>query len=101
MIALLQQLNHTETSLRVIAERAMSRTLGGSCQVPLGGFAELEGSALRLRGFVAEPDGSRVLSAEKFITLEGADETAANQLGIDVANLLIQQGADKIMAKLA
>ncbi|MCB6182773.1 hydroxymethylbilane synthase [Leeia sp. TBRC 13508] len=101
VIALLQQLNHTETSLRVIAERAMSRTLGGSCQVPLGGFAELEGSALRLRGFVAEPDGSRVLSAEKFITLEGADETAANQLGIDVANLLIQQGADKIMAKLA
>ena len=101
IIHLLQQLAHPETSLRVIAERAMSRTLGGSCQVPLGGFAELEGNHLRLRGFVAEPDGSRILTAERHLQLGAHPEEEANQLGIQIAEDLARQGADAIMAKLA
>ena len=42
----------------------MSRALGGSCQVPLGGFAEIEEGVLRLRGFVASQDGTRIISDE-------------------------------------
>ena len=41
LIKLMQPLHHLETAQCVEAERAMSRALGGSCQVPLGGFAEI------------------------------------------------------------
>ena len=57
--ALLAPLNHRATAACVLAERALSRALAGSCQVPLGGFAEISGGNLRLRGFVGAPDGKR------------------------------------------
>ncbi|HSD61434.1 MAG TPA: hydroxymethylbilane synthase, partial [Burkholderiales bacterium] len=63
--AMLAPLNHDQTARCVRAERAMSRALAGSCQVPLGGFGEaLPGGRLRLRGFVATPDGRRMARSE-------------------------------------
>src|SRR4030066_110712 len=53
VIALLQPLHHPDTAACVFAERALSRALGGSCQVPLGGFAGGKGGKLRMGGVVA------------------------------------------------
>src|SRR3954453_2070571 len=64
LIELVQPLHHAVTAQCVEAERAMSRALGGSCQVPLGGFAQMDGKFLRLRGFVASQDGTRIISDE-------------------------------------
>lgn len=64
VLALLAPLNDAETAACVTAERAMSRALGGSCQVPLGGYAELQHGMLTLRAFVAEPDGRVVYTAQ-------------------------------------
>jgi hydroxymethylbilane synthase len=96
LIELLQPLNHADTADCVLAERAMSRRLSGSCQVPLGGFAEISGNALHMRGFVATIDGSQVLRAE----VQG-DRSEAEQLGNLLGDRLIAQGADKILAALA
>jgi len=96
LIELLQPLNHADTADCVLAERAMSRRLSGSCQVPLGGFAEVSGNALHMRGFVATIDGSQVLRAE----VQG-DRSEAEQLGNLLGDRLIAQGADKILAALA
>jgi hydroxymethylbilane synthase len=96
IIELLQPLNHADTADCVLAERAMSRRLSGSCQVPLGGFAEVSGNQLHMRGFVATIDGSRVLRAE----VQG-DRSEAEQLGNLLGDRLIAQGADKILAALA
>jgi hydroxymethylbilane synthase len=85
-----------ETTACALAERAVSRALGGSCQVPLAAHAVLEGGRLRLRALVAEPDGSRVLRAET----SGAPE-AAETLGATVARDLLGQGADAILARLS
>ena len=52
---LLRPLHHADTAICVRAERALSRALAGSCQVPLGGFAEIVGNELHLRGFVGQP----------------------------------------------
>jgi len=93
--ALLAPLHHADTATCVLAERAMSRALAGSCQVPLGGFAEMQEGQLRLRGFVATPDGSRLLRAEQ-TTAADAPET----LGEAVAQDLLQQGAGEILAAL-
>lgn len=96
LIKLMQPLHHLQTALCVEAERAMSRALGGSCQVPLGGFAEIANGMLRLRGFVASPDGTRMISAE----LSGKPESGAI-MGAQLALNLKAQGAEEILAALA
>ncbi|MDN5935629.1 MAG: hydroxymethylbilane synthase [Nitrosospira sp.] len=95
LIKLMQPLHHLETAQCVEAERAMSRALGGSCQVPLGGFAEISGEVMRLRGFVANPDGTRMITDE----LSGGREAGA-VMGVQLAQNLKARGADEILAAL-
>lgn len=95
LVELLQPLHHPETAYCVEAERAMSRVLGGSCQVPLGAFAEIINGTLQLRGFVAQPDGRRIVSD----ALNGKPETGI-AMGQQLAQKLIKKGADEILATL-
>jgi hydroxymethylbilane synthase len=95
LVRLLAPLNHHATTLCVSAERALSRALAGSCNVPLGGFAEISGERLRLRGFVGSPDGKQLASAE----LEGP-AAEAEVLGMTLAEKLRALGADAILAAL-
>jgi hydroxymethylbilane synthase len=94
--ALVASLNDPETAHCVRAERAFSRALGGSCQIPLGGYAVLENDVLWLRGFVATPDGKQIVSAE----LRGAPEDDES-IGRILAQMLRDQGADAILEKIA
>lgn len=96
LVHLMQPLHNKETAQCVEAERAMSRVLGGSCQVPLGGFAQIADNVLTLRGFVATPDGEKIISDE----LSGKPE-AGLALGEQLANNLKLQGADEILSALA
>jgi hydroxymethylbilane synthase len=95
LFELVRPLHHLQTAQCVEAERAMSRTLGGSCQVPLGGFAEIAGKVLRLRGFVASQDGTQIISDE----LSGERERGTD-IGIQLAQNLKVQGAEAILAAL-
>ena len=96
VIAALAPLNDPDTRWCVEAERALSRALAGSCQVPLGGFAEISGGSARLRGFVASPDGSRMVSDEVTVPRSGMP----HELGNAVAQRLIAKGALEILAVL-
>ena len=95
LAALLAPLNDAVTAACVRAERAMSRALNGSCQVPLGGYAVQRGDMLTLNGFVASVDGQTFLTAR-------ADAPAryADALGRAVAKQLLDKGADDIIAAL-
>ena len=95
LIELMQPLNHQATAFCVEAERALSRVLGGSCQVPLGAFAEIINGTLELRGFVAQPDGKRIISG----ALNGKPETGV-AMGQQLAKKLVSEGADEILAAL-
>jgi hydroxymethylbilane synthase len=96
VMALIRELDHPDTHVRVAAERSMNARLNGGCQVPIAGYAELTGpDTLRLRGLVGEPDGSLVLRAE----LSGP-RTQAEALGRAVAELLLNEGAGGILADL-
>jgi hydroxymethylbilane synthase len=96
LLNVLAPLHHDDTAACVLAERAMSRALSGSCQVPLGGFAEVIGQQLRMRGFVATPDGARLIRAEHVGNLDHPEA-----LGNAVAEDLLAQGAGEILAALA
>jgi hydroxymethylbilane synthase len=91
----LAPLNDPATAACVRAERAVSRALAGSCEVPLGAYAEMRDDVLWLRGFVATPDGARMARAE----LAG-DRRDPEALGLALAAELRTQGADAILAVL-
>jgi hydroxymethylbilane synthase len=92
MHAWLAPLNHAPSQMSVGAERAVSRALGGSCDVPLAAYAVWEGSQnLYLRAFVASVDGAQICRAEKKLALDTVE--AADAMGLAVADDLIAQGA--------
>ncbi len=92
---LLMPLQHGETSVCVLAERAMNTRLNGGCQVPIAGYAELDGDTLRLRGLIGYPDGSALYRCEK-VGSAGDPES----LGVAVAEDLLEQGGDKVLTAL-
>lgn len=100
LIDMLQKLNHAETALRVHSERAMNAKLQGGCQVPIGSFAEYEAAKLSLRALVASVDGQTILKSAASIDCEVSDILAAQNLGLQVAEDLLAQGAGEILAAL-
>ena len=93
--ACLSPLNHQDSALAVRAERAVSRALGGSCQLPLAAYALVHAATLHLRGLVADPAGMRIVRAE----VSGTSD-APEALGARLASELRAQGADSILAAL-
>lgn len=93
LIEFLAPLNDRETQMCVRAERAMNKRLNGSCQTPIGGYCTMHEGFLRLKGLVASPDGKTVLVAEA-----NASGSAAEGLGIQVAELLMTEGALNLLA---
>ena len=91
--ALLAPLADPETTACVLAERAMNAHLQGGCQVPIGGYAVLENGHIYLRALVGALDGSKIIYAEGKNTLENAEI-----LGVQIAEKLLAQGADRILA---
>lgn len=92
---LLETLHHQETAICIRAERAMNERLNGGCQVPIAGYATLEGDRLSMSGLVGEPDGSIILREQ----IDGKPENAV-AIGIRVAESLLNQGADEILQQL-
>ena len=90
--ALLAPLADAETTYCVRAERAMNNHLQGGCQVPIGGYAVLQQGLLYLRALVGDIDGSRIIRAEGKSAVENAEI-----LGVQIAEQLLAQGADKIL----
>ncbi|WP_373973932.1 hydroxymethylbilane synthase [Chitinibacter sp. SCUT-21] len=96
LAALLAPFNHVATAAAVEAERSLSRRLNGSCQIPLAAYATNDDGFLRLRGLIALPDGSKVVTAES-----NGSYAAADGLGRTVADLLCTEGARDILKQMA
>ncbi len=80
-------LHDAYTARRVDAERAVLAALGGGCNVPMGAYADVDasGRTLRLWGFLARPDGSRMVRAH----VEGEDP---QEIGRELAERLLEWG---------
>jgi hydroxymethylbilane synthase len=90
---IIAQLNDSTTFSCVTAERAINATLGGSCQVPIAGFAEISGETMTVRGLVGNPDGSEILRS----SIEGV-AAEAEILGKKLAQHLLDQGAERLLS---
>ncbi|WP_318564435.1 hydroxymethylbilane synthase [Providencia stuartii] len=92
---LLEKLNDDNTSVCVLAERAMNMRLEGGCQVPIGSYAIWQDGQIWLRALVGAPDGSQVIRGERLTTPE-----QATQAGISLAEELLDKGAREILAEV-
>ena len=92
-ISTVANLNHEPTYSACTAERALLRALGGGCQLPIAGYARLQGESLLVEGLVADPEGREVVRAQ----LSGPSATA-EYLGVQVAEELRRCGADRLLA---
>ena len=84
--AMLGGIHQTETGQRLAAERALLARLDGSCETPIAGLAELDGTTLRLRGEVLRPDGSEKIADDRSCTIADAPDMAR-----DMAQSLLKQ----------
>ena len=85
------------TSACVRAERAFSRRLGGSCHLPIAGFALSEANErFWLRGLVASVDGTQMIAGEC-----RGDWAEAETLGVALAESLLAQGADALICQVS
>jgi hydroxymethylbilane synthase len=87
-----RQLDHAETRLAVLAERALLGALGGGCQVPIGAYGRIEGGNLLLMAVVCSPDGKRLIRRH----VSGAP-AEAETLGQGLGQELLDAGADDIL----
>ena len=85
--AALAPLVHNGTWLRVAAERAVSRAMGGSCSMPLAAYAALDGGTLSLQAAWGDPEGHLPLVRAR-AAASVADLAAAEALGLQVATQL-------------
>lgn len=98
MLDLLGRFEHADTALAVRAERQFLGRLNGGCQVPIGAYAIVkekaeEGTLLEMSAVVGTPDGSRLIK-------EWGRGTDPVELGDRLADKMIGQGADRIIAGL-
>jgi hydroxymethylbilane synthase len=94
-LALINFLNHTDTRMAVEAERAFLEKLEGGCQVPIAAYATLTGDIITLDGLVGAVDGS-VLHRKKM----SANVDERKKLGVDLAEIILDMGAGKILKEL-
>lgn len=92
---LLTGLSHADTVDRTRAERAFLATLEGGCQVPIAAYATVEGDSLTIRGYVADVDGKTFFEG----SVQG-DRAAAEALGRQLANSILDQGARAVLQAL-
>lgn len=96
LVALLSPLHDRATEMAVLAERAVSRALGGNCTMPLGAHAKWTSpDRLALSALLGRPDGSILITASDAIAIEPGtgDVARAEALGTAVGDALLAQGA--------
>jgi hydroxymethylbilane synthase len=91
---LVRVLEHETTRLACKAERAFLKGLGGGCLVPIAGRARVQAGVLNLIGLVASPDGSEMVRGHRSGPMDDAES-----IGQSLADELIGQGADIILAR--
>ncbi len=89
---LIAPLNHSETNICVTAERAISQSLEGGCQLPIAAYAQLDNDAIHLRSLVGMPDGSKICRSEST-----GSKSNPIELGNRVAAELVSLGANEIL----
>lgn len=92
---IIENLNDAETAICVKAERVISRELNAGCHIPLGAFARCENNKIFLKAMLGNPKTNQLI----FAHAEG-DIAQAEEIGLQVAQSLLAQGAQEILEQI-
>jgi hydroxymethylbilane synthase len=95
VINLVKVLNHEESWLRAVCERAFLRELQGGCQVPIGAYAWIEGDRIKIKGFISDLEGERFLEGYEEGGLQEAEE-----VGKRLAQRLLREEGEEILKEI-
>ena len=88
-------INDEQTRACCLAERAVSRALGGSCQVPLAAYATITYSTMRLRALIGDHTTGELVATE-----QTGPWTEYERLASEAVDALLKQGARRYIEKL-
>ena len=89
---LMSALEHAETKMTTLAERAVALKLGANCQSPVASYATIADGVLTIDALVASPDGRQLLREQST-----GPSSEAESIGTRVAERLLEQGAGDIL----
>ena len=92
---LVRPLNDEETFSATAVEREFLREVGGSCQVPVGVFAKIDGGRLIVRALISSLDGKKFVAETVEVPVSEIDG-----LGKNLARTLLDDGGREILAEL-
>jgi hydroxymethylbilane synthase len=96
---LLAKLGCWKTERATLAERSLMRTLEGGCSVPLGVETSwADGDLLTMQATVVSVEGDQSVDAEA--TAKVTTKKEAEELGMEVAGVMIEKGAADILVKI-
>ena len=95
VINFVKVLNHEESWLRAVCERAFLRELQGGCQVPIGAYAWIEGDRIKIKGFISDLEGERFLEGYEEGGLQESEE-----VGKRLAQRLLREGGEEILREI-
>ncbi|ROT38991.1 porphobilinogen deaminase [Sodiomyces alkalinus F11] len=101
VLSLLAGLEDRSTRLAVEAERSLMRTLEGGCSVPIGvetSWHDEGGAKLKFKATVAHPNGTEAVDGERWAAVDTPE--AAERLGKELAQELVEKGAQRILDEI-
>ena len=91
IFSLVRKLNDTETCAAVKVEREFLKEVGGSCQIPVGVFATIDGGQVNVRALIASLDGKKIVRASEVAPLDQIG------FGKKIAARLLSSGGREIL----
>jgi hydroxymethylbilane synthase len=92
---LLDPLDHDESRIAVMAERAFLALLEGGCQVPMAAYAQVDRGIINIEGLIASLDGKEIIRDKMSGPVHEPEK-----LGRNLAKALLEQGGDKILREV-
>ena len=89
---MVEPINDAETCMAVEVEREFLTEVGGSCQIPVGVFAQIVGNKIHVRAVIASIDGQKIVKADEIVPLENV-----RGLGKKIAARLLNSGGRNIL----
>lgn len=96
ILDMIEKINHKETELATKAERALLKRLEGGCQIPIGAFAFVSNGRIKLSAMISNFSGTFMVRD----SIEGNVDGDVEKIGFELAERLLEQGADKILNEI-
>ncbi len=92
---LVAPLDHRESHLSALCERAFLRRLEGGCQVPIGAMAKVKNGTVEIRGFLSDLEGTKFLEGTVRSPVDDPERA-----GVSLAEELLEKGGQAILKKI-